>query len=468
LLCLAGSVQLRSSGGEQFFSYDYSRHGADWVQGSCSSKARQSPIDLPTVAQLAGAFQYKYKPITKPFDVMNNGHALAADMAGLGFGGLTYEGAWYDLMNINVHASSEHAWAGVRKPLELHMVHKHFASEQMLVVAIAVESKNPPAPTSFAQYNTSLRQASKQVPSSAPAPAGANAYAEPPATDADFNPTLQTFLKQVPPSPNMKVAVPASQDKPLDFDAFLAGDSTFYEYAGSTTAPPCAEIVTWLVRKDPLKASDKQVSYLHDAIYKTTADFGNFRSLQPLNGRAVTMRKGRPEDPPRTTGVEIEPRDMGVSDREMKTMKMSMDAMNIAKSATDYIKDVDARLRNAAEAHAEALAPMLEPLGPNKAQSGPGVPLNGGVMPPTDYVAGQIGDVKMEDAAKTMTNHLKKFAAKEVADAVTQISTKSKAGAIKAAAEAAAMVNSGQGVDAGPAAGVSTMANNVATPPGTV
>ena len=38
------------------------------------------------------------------------------------------------------------------------------------------------------------------------------------------------------------------------------------------------------------------------------------------------------------------------SDREFRAMKWSMDAMTIAKGATDYVKDLDMRLRNAAQA----------------------------------------------------------------------------------------------------------------------
>ena len=41
----------------------------------------------------------------------------------------------------------------------------------------------------------------------------------------------------------------------------LVQGGTFLEYAGSLTAPPCSEIVTWFVRRDPLMASDDQVDF---------------------------------------------------------------------------------------------------------------------------------------------------------------------------------------------------------------
>jgi carbonic anhydrase len=57
--------------------------------------------------------------------------------------------------------------------------------------------------------------------------------------------------------------------------------SSYYKYAGSQTAPPCHEGVTWIVLKSPVTLSVKQISafaklYPHDA-----------RPIQPLNGRIV-------------------------------------------------------------------------------------------------------------------------------------------------------------------------------------
>jgi len=472
LLGLAASVQLRNGGGEQFFSYDYASHGKDWTAGSCSSKARQSPVDLPNVAKLTGTFQYKYEPVTAPFDFLNNGHSFSADFAGQGYGGITYDGVWYDLLMINVHADSEHAWAGVRKPVELHMVHKHFATEKLLVVAVAVE-KGPNTtmtpPVSLAQYN--LRKESNQIPAYA---AFAGSYSAPPATDPNFNPTLQAFLHQQPPPVNTKVSVPASKTNFFDFSYLVSGGGTFYEYAGSLTAPPCAEIATWLVRKEVLKASDKQVFALHDAIYKTTAEFGNYRELQPLNGRKIVMRRGTLEDPPQTGNKkEAAPGLPEGADREFKAMKWSMNAMNIAKSSINYIADLDSRLRNAAAAHAKALAPELGPPEPGFPY---GRPINGRITTttldpygPGGSMSGPGGAFGMSDpatqkAAMAMVNGpggLGEIARQEVEEATWQITKQAKAASIKAAIEAATMIRTGNAADAG----ILTMANTVPTIP---
>jgi len=309
----------------------------------------------------------------------------------------------------------------------------------------------------FLQQNASrsdIWKAAKQAPGTVPIPAG-NVYQEPPSTEPSFNPALQAFLKMPPPPANMKVRVPADSANSFDLNSLMQGAS-FYEYAGSLTAPPCAEIATWLVRKDPIKASDKQLMYLHDAIYKTTADFGNFRSLMPLNGRIVAMRQGLLEDLPPTAAPPVPmPGRPQQSDREFRAMKWAMDAMTIAKSATDYVKDLDSRLRNAAQAHANALAPQLEPLKVhgqvvvpgNAAQAAQaslgGVPMVDGLPAPGGVP--QQSPLQMQKSAETMARTLATAAKEEIEDATREIEKRSKEVALEAAREAANMVMSGQG-----------------------
>lgn len=491
LLTSGGSVQLRndrqqSAGGEQFFAYDYSKHGQEWTAGSCASRSRQSPIDLPANIPITGTFAFKYEKIVEPFELMNNGHTYSSDLTGLGYGGITYENAWYNLLNVNVHSLSEHTWTGMQQPLELHLVHKRYDGEALLIVAIAVESPlltaqsmaaalaapvGPGGASALFQFNASRGAGfleSKQMPppSGFPQPAGAQ-YMEPPANEPGFNPTLQAFVKMPPPPVNMKVRVPADHHNSYDLNEFLRG-GTFYEYAGSLTAPPCAEIATWLVRKQPIKASDKQVMYLHDAVYRTTADFGNYRSLMPLNGRVIAMRQGVYEDAPPTAAPPVPmPGHPQQSDREFRAMKWAMDAMTIAKSATDYVKDLDSRLRSAAQAHANALAPQLEPLSVHgqvvvPANAAEQAALGGQPLPNSpgaNYMHPTMSPMEMQKTAETMARTLATAAREEIEDATEEIHAQSKEVAMKAAREAAKMVMSGQGNHA-------AMASSVAPVPG--
>jgi len=448
LLVISGSAHLRSDsrkGGEQFFAYDYSQHGREWAAGSCASRSRQSPIDFPAAAPLQGTFLYKYNPITTPTELINNGHTFALDLMGLGAGGITHQNAFYNLMNINVHSLSEHAWAGVQQPLELHLVHKRYDSDALLVVAIGVESPKITAALLAAAKAQAAKGAFLELNASQPL-----GYQEPLASDQSFNPALQAFLKTAPPAVNTKAMVPADAVRSFDFNKFLEG-AKFYEYHGSLTAPPCAEIATWLVRKDTIKASDKQVLYLHDAVYKTTADFGNYRSLMPLNGRVVNMLQGIIEDlPPPPGPVASMAGSPQASDREFRAMKWAMDAMTIAKSSTDYVKDLDQRLRKAAEAHANALAIREEPL---KVQGQVG----GGLDAP-----GEVGNLnsplQMQATARQMARTLAKAAREEIENAMTTISRKSKEVAMESARQAAGIVGHGEGNSMAMAVAVPTRA----------
>jgi len=460
LLVSTGSVSLRNVrhdavDGGQFFSYDYSKHGQDWVAGQCSSRARQSPVDLPAALPVTNVFDYKYEPIITAFDLMNTGKTFSADMAGLGYGGVTYDNAWYQLLNINIHSLSEHAWAGMQMPLELHLVHQRYDGNGLLVVAIPIESPTLTAAAmaaagmagmphaAFLQSNTSAASdlfatLAKQVPY----PAG-RSYAEPPATEPMFNPLLQAFLKVQPPAVNMKVSVPANGMQAYDLNTLMQGGH-FYEYAGSLTAPPCAEIATWLVRKDSIKASDKQLMYLHDAIYKTTADFGNYRSLMPLNGRTIAMRMARFEEAFVTIAPPVQV-EKWVNPREVNAMKWAVDAMKMAKASTDYVKNLDMRLRNAAQAHAAALAPQPEPLSVHGQLAIAGGAVQPGAAVPILPVAVYQPPLQMENMAETMARNLATTATKEINDASVEISKQSKDAATNAARAAAGLVGPAHG-----------------------
>merc|ERR1719378_1254734 len=121
-------------------------------------------------------------------------------------------------------------------------------------------------------------------------------------------------------------------------------------------------MVTWFVRRDPVMVSDMQVVTLFDEIYASSQEFGNWRTTMPLNGRAVMIRQAVKEEPPLQApqmSIPIGPNPR--TDREFRAMKWAKDALNIAQASTAYVRDLDTRLRNAAIAHANALAPDLMP-----------------------------------------------------------------------------------------------------------
>jgi len=449
------SATLTSDGA---FVYDYSHHGQDWMMGTCASRARQSPVDFPDMtAPPTGKLSFMYQHVTSSFEVANNGHTYSADLAGLGYGGITYENSWYNLMNINIHAMSEHTFMSQHKPLEIHLVHKKFDSDALLVVAVPIDGTTPMLPALLQMMNVSgsslMRESSftqtKQMPPAGfplavtppPAPnmlGSVPLYVPPPNTDSNFNPVLQFFLKGAPPAPNQKVVVPVDELAPMDLNMLLR-QGTYFEYAGSTTAPPCAEVVTWFVRREPILASDMQVSYMRDGIFRMTADFGNFRGAMPLNGRQVAVRQGVMEEPPPRqleNSIPLGPNPR--TDREFRAMKWAKDALKIAKSATDYIKDLDMRLRGAAQAHANALAPKLMPV--YTATPSPFVDQSKSTQP-----------VDIAKTADSMARTIAQAAKEAITAASQQISVEAKAAAMAAAKDAAQMAIAG--LPPAPAAG---------------
>merc|ERR1719217_444440 len=171
-------------------------------------------------------------------------------------------------------------------------------------------------------------------------------------------------------------------------------------------------------------ASDMQVAYLHDKIMEMTALFGNNRATMPLNGRPVAVRMAVRDSPP--PAAPKPPPISGpnpATDRSFRAMKWAKDALKIAKASTDYIRDLDIRLRNAAEAHAEALAPDLM-----HARAMAATP-----PPPTH----NVGPIDMAKTAAAMAGALATAAQNAIAQAAGALTIEAKqAAAVQAAAAA--------------------------------
>ncbi|XP_070198241.1 nacrein-like protein F [Littorina saxatilis] len=71
----------------------------------------------------------------------------------------------------------------------------------------------------------------------------------------------------------------------------LPKSKEFYHYFGSLTSPPCSEVVNWVVMKDPIKITPKQLHNLHKLESRREGvrigKYGNTRPLQDINNRAV-------------------------------------------------------------------------------------------------------------------------------------------------------------------------------------
>lgn len=406
--CLtANAVLLRARGANEAHVFDYSKHGQDWLAGSCGSRTRQSPIDFANLKTGVAnqIFKYNYERLTSPFKLKNTGQTLSAEFRGLGYGGINYADAWYELLYANVHAQSEHTFNGIHKPLELHLVHKRYDSDSLLLVAIPFDGIAPPP-----EGGSSL-------------PIGGS-YEAPRSSDKNFNPILQLFLKIDFPGPVMQVEVPGDEIGGPDLGELFAGAS-FHGYAGSTTAPPCAETAIWLVRSAPVMASDTQLRYLYDFLFANTGGLGNYRATMPLEGRDIILYSAAKEDAP------VVPDDIAdavspqrAADAEKRrSMKWAKDALQIAKASLDYVRNLDARVANASEAKVTILAPSR----------------SGGVVAGAPSPAG-ADQPTSENAAVAMAATMAEVAKEAVRGASQRISEEIHDAAIAAARNATKMV----------------------------
>lgn len=375
-------------------AFDFALHGQDWKEGLCTRTQGQSPVDLPPAAQAAGSFTYAYPKWQKPLTLRNDGNALSLDLLDLG-GGVYYNGFWYPLLSMTAKAGSEHTFGGVRKALELHLIHKRHDNGDILILAVPVDCATPPGASSPAPAPA---LASSQVPSPAPMPMGAVLMSrrvavsadqpmqvntatlplpyKPPATDEpDFNPALQAFLNVPPPAPRGEAIAPVSQAEPLDLvslitsatsgplsdaapasaTAFIAhNDSTgvpFYTYNGSLTVPPCADNVAWFVRQEAITASDSQVASIHEALFRLSGGSGNYRSIQPTGMRpvniALAVADASATAPSPSAQLMQPPPRSDTTEREMRTREKAARAMRITKTAVDWASRLDRSIRKA-------------------------------------------------------------------------------------------------------------------------
>jgi carbonic anhydrase len=92
------------------------------------------------------------------------------------------------------------------------------------------------------------------------------------------NSTVQRLWEHMPPAPGSEHEIVGVD---VDPTGLLPRDLGYYTYAGSQTAPPCTEGVTWFVLKTPVELSLAQI----DAF--TTLYPHDVRPLQRPNGRVV-------------------------------------------------------------------------------------------------------------------------------------------------------------------------------------
>jgi len=241
------AVHAQPSAGPSALAWDYSDTGVGaWAVGTCaSSVANQSPIDIvSTTATLGSAL---VPPEVLGFDAQGlpDSAVTAAIQSGLEVNEHTWEVAWdqghnatdaygvvigdrlYRLAQYHYHSPSEHTVDGNHYDMEAHHVHYcHGAScetpdiddDEILVVAVFLS-------------------------------VGAeNSY-------------LASFWTQFVAGSEPEISNLANP-----YTAFMPADKSYYQYLGSTTTPPCATNVQWiLMEHSVLMGADQLIAY-HNSV----------------------------------------------------------------------------------------------------------------------------------------------------------------------------------------------------------
>jgi len=318
------------------------------------------------------------------------------------------------------------------------MVHKRYDGDALLIVAISIDTAMASAVSVDAMQPALLQRTSGQ--------AGQPIVGDP-EQGGDFNGAVAAFLTVNLPPPGMKITVPGNSVTPLDLGALLSGGN-FFEYAGSLTAPPCAEIATWLVRKESVPATEDQVRSLEAALQGLNSGFGNYRMTMPLNGRSIAVRKAFPdsgdiaaarnEDDSGEVPIPEGP-SQEFHGKDEKAMEAAQNAVKLATDSVQYVRELDERIhKEMAERENGSALPV--PGGPGAAQL-----LVGAAGGTQQHAAAQsLSSARQAPAAGLaegkLAESIKKAAQEAVADAMKTISVETRKVALSAARDAAAAV----------------------------
>lgn len=227
-----------SATGGQHWSYAGAEGPEHWGDLSpafrtCASGKAQSPVDLASASRGAHSelhFNYRQTPL----GIRNNGHTVQIDYAPGSW--LEIEGMRYDLLQLHVHAPSEHVVNGRTAPMELHLVHQN-RHGQLAVVGVMIDA-------------------------------------------GPVNPLIAA-MRAYTPAEGDPVAVPGVHVSAADV---LPPRLDYFRYTGSLTTPPCSEGVAWHVLDQPITASPMDIQALAAAM-----PHNNARPVQALNARRLTL-----------------------------------------------------------------------------------------------------------------------------------------------------------------------------------
>lgn len=221
------------------WSYQGNRGPTHWASldsayRQCNGR-EQSPIDIRTTTTKSDLdalhFAYQSQPLT---GLTDNGATIRVNYHAPFKNSLIVGQDTFHLTQFHFHHPAEELIDGKRYDMVLHLMHAS-ANGQQVGVAVLITTGKP-------------------------------------------NAAIQELFTHMPTTVGVEDSIPGVT---LDPSTLLPRRLAYYRYAGSLTAPPCTEGVTWFVLKTPIELSAAQIAafakrYPYDV-----------RPVQPLNGRVV-------------------------------------------------------------------------------------------------------------------------------------------------------------------------------------
>lgn len=201
---------------------------------TCRSGQAQSPINIEGSGFTlnVGSLDLNYQDT--PLTIVNNGLTIRVDYQP--GSSLTLDGQAYELLQFHFHQPSEHLISGKAAEMEAHFVHQNQATGDLVVLAVLM-------------------------------------------SEGEMSQALESIWQQIPQSDAQTSQV---SDLTINALQLLPENSRqYYRYQGSLTTPPCSEIVTWLVLKQPVSISKAQLARFLAVIGN------NARPVQALNQRSL-------------------------------------------------------------------------------------------------------------------------------------------------------------------------------------
>ncbi|RZK39724.1 MAG: carbonic anhydrase family protein [Pedobacter sp.] len=195
----------------------------------------QSPINVMTSGTIPSAslsgITFNYTPF--PLKIVDNGHTIQVNAANPE-NSITYGGKPYRFLQLHLHHKSEHKINNEQTALELHLVHQDATGNLLVLAYMVVQgAENPLISQMLANVPTKQK------------------------TEATLSNVLVNLLNIQPTN------------------------LSYYTYFGSLTTPPCSTSVQFVIFKEKMQASAKQITdfagHYHD----------NARPIQPLNNRLI-------------------------------------------------------------------------------------------------------------------------------------------------------------------------------------